>query len=115
MNGQPLANALVSFQPIAKEGEINAAGQGSTGKTNEKGEYILTFSNGKPGAVVGKHRVLISVLEPQVGDSDARPPRGGFPLANKVPERYGLGEKDELSFVVPAGGTDKADFPLTSP
>src|SRR5262249_4395663 len=70
LNNRPLANALVSFQPIAKEGSI-IAGPGSQGKTNEKGEFTLTASTGEPGAVVGKHEVRISLLNQEVGEGDA--------------------------------------------
>src|SRR3954447_16076580 len=56
LNGKRLANASVTFSPIAKEGSIDA-GDGSAGKTNANGEYTLTTSRGVPGAMVGKHRV----------------------------------------------------------
>ena len=115
LDGQPLANATVSFQPVAPKGSIYAGGPGSSGQTNEKGEFKLTLMTGGTGAVVGKHRVLITSLSTKDDDSDARvKPRGGPELVNKVPERYGPGEKDEITFEVPAGGTDKANFPLTS-
>jgi len=113
LNGQPLANATVSFQPIA-EGSVNAPGPGSTGRTNANGEFTLKAADGRPGAWVGKHRVQISMVTEQVADnSDARAPRGGWPQADKVPARYNRDSKEE--FTVPAGGTDKADFALTSP
>jgi hypothetical protein len=112
LNGEPLANATVSFQPIAKRGSIEA-GEGSTGKTNEKGKFILKSSTGKSGAQVGEHQVSISALDPKIGERDERPPRGGWPLVDKVPSRYNA--KSELTFHVPRGGTTKADFELTSP
>jgi hypothetical protein len=112
LNGQPLANATVSFQPIAEAGSVEAA-PGSTGKTNEKGEYSLTASDGKYGAWVGKHRVRISALQEQVGGGDQRPPRGGWPQADKVPRRYNDESKETVQ-VLPSG-TDKADFNLTAP
>jgi hypothetical protein len=112
LNGQPLANASVSFQPIAPEGKVEA-GPGSQGKTNDKGEFTLTMSTGERGAMVGKHRVMISKLNTQVGDSDERAPRGGWPQGDEVPERYNAAT--ELKFDVPSGGTNKADFQLTSP
>jgi hypothetical protein len=111
LDGQPLPGATVSFQPIARSGSIEA-GPGSVGKTNEKGEYTLTGDKGQAGALVGKHRVNITCLQQQAGDGDARPPRGGWPLADKVPARYNT--NSEETFDVPAGGTDKADFRLTS-
>jgi hypothetical protein len=112
LDGKPLVGATVGFQPIAPEGKMDA-GPGSQAKTNNKGEFTLMTALGENGAVVGKHRVMISLLNEQVGDSDARPPRGGWPLADKVPKRYNSESKE--TFDVPAGGTNKADFVLTSP
>jgi hypothetical protein len=111
LNGKPLANATVAFSPIAQPGSIDA-GDGSVGKTNAQGEYTLTTSRGVAGAMVGKHRVRISALAPQVGESDARPPRSGWPLMDKIPARYN-GETTLTFDVVP--GANKADFSLTSP
>src|SRR5262249_53151941 len=71
------ATAPVSSQPIAPPGTLEA-GPGSQARTNDKGEFTLTTSTGKNGAVAGKHQVRISSLTQQVGDSDARPPRGGW-------------------------------------
>jgi hypothetical protein len=113
LNGQPLANATVAFQPVG-EGQTVEMGPGSSGKTNENGEYTLTTATGKKGAVVGKHRVLISTVETN-SEEEQRPQRGKRPAPDKIPRRYRIGEKDELSFVVPPAGTDKADFALTSP
>jgi hypothetical protein len=110
MNGKPLAGATVIFSPIAKEGSIDA-GPGSSGKTNEKGEYTLTSDTGRPGAGVGKHRVSVSLMGPSTGTGDERR-RPGTPV-NQVPVRYN--GKTELTYEVPAGGTGKADFTLTSP
>src|SRR5947209_19745243 len=76
LNGKPLPNAHVMFQPVGKPGSIEA-GEGSAGKTNEKGEFTLTSSTGKNGAMVGTHQVSISASEAQAGDRDTRPPRGG--------------------------------------
>jgi hypothetical protein len=110
MNGKPLAGATVMFSPIAKEGSIDA-GPGSGGKTNEKGEYTLTSDTGRNGALVGKHRVSISLMGQGTSETDERR-RPGTPV-NQVPLRYN--GKTELTYEVPAGGTDKADFTLKSP
>jgi len=111
LNGKPLAGATVTFSPIAVPGSIDA-GDSSIGKTNAQGEYTLTTSRSVAGAMVGKHRVRISLLTQQRGDSDARPPRGGWPVREVVPARYN-GETTLTIDVVP--GTNKADFPLTAP
>ena len=112
LNGKPLAGATVSFQPIAPEGSRDAA-PGSTGKTNENGEYTLVGSNGQTGAWVGKHRVVITLVSAEVGESDARPPRGGWPMKEKIPAKYNDSSKE--TFTVPSGGTTSADFALTGP
>ena len=112
LNGKPLPNATVSFLPIAEQGSIEA-GEASIGKTNEKGEFALRSTTGKNGALVGHHRVSISALDPKIGERDERPPRGGWPLADKVPSRYNAESK--VTFDVPPGGTTKADFELKSP
>src|SRR5437870_753812 len=57
LNGQPLANATVSFQPIPGKGVIDP-GPGSLGKTNDNGDFSLILPTGQLGAVVGRHRVL---------------------------------------------------------
>jgi len=111
LNGKRLANASVTFSPIAKEGSIDA-GDGSAGKTNANGEYTLTTSRGVPGAMVGKHRVRISLMAQQVGTGDERPPRGGWPVKDQIPARYN-GETTLTFDVVP--GPNQADFSLISP
>ena len=111
LNGQPLANASVSFQPVAPGGTVEA-GVGSSGKTGPNGEFTLVSSTGQTGAVVGQHRVRISALEKQAGETDARPPRGGWPMKDKVPAKYN--NKSELTVDVPSGGTPNANFELRS-
>jgi hypothetical protein len=111
LDGKPLANATVSFQPIAEE-ESAIAGVGSTGKTNENGEFALTAATGEKGAVVGKHRVVITKVEEQGGTGDERPPRGGWPQKDKIPSKYNSESKE--TFDVPSGGTTAANFNLTS-
>jgi hypothetical protein len=87
LNGKPLAHAIVTFQPIVEKGGV--APNGSTGKTNDMGEYTLTGSGGELGAVVGKHKVRITAADNQAtGDSDARPSKTAAPPKEKVPENY---------------------------
>src|SRR5262245_7095956 len=104
MDGKPLPNAVVTFIPVAEKGAIDA-GESSTGKTNEKGEFTLKSTTGKNGALVGKHKVSISIQKTKVGESEER-----TRTVELVPNRYN--ENTELSFDVPSGGTSKADFPL---
>jgi len=56
--GQPLVAAEVMFIPQAN-------GAPSGGRTDENGRFELQFSDGRPGAVPGKHGVLISLRGPE--------------------------------------------------
>jgi hypothetical protein len=108
LDGQPLAKATVSFQPVAKPGSLNA-GPASSAKTDTQGHYKLKGIAGQDGALVGEHRVMISLQMNDPNGDDRR--RGGPPQIDKVPARY---NKDtELKFQVTAA-TDKADFELLS-
>jgi hypothetical protein len=110
MNGQPLAGAMISFQPDVDSYED---APGSTGKTNDKGEYTLKAATGESGARVGKHKVMINLWATKPGAKDAPTERGGPPLEDKVPSRYN--DATELIFAVSSSGSSKADFDLKSP
>jgi hypothetical protein len=56
LDGTPLANVVIQFVPAA---EGNKQPPGSSGYTDDKGKYRLACDNGKSGAVVGKHRVMV--------------------------------------------------------
>ncbi len=107
LDGEPLANASVGFEPVRKE-KGTTAGFGSYGQTDAQGRYRLESVHGDDGAVVGKHRVSISTMRAEEG------PNGEIKIVapERVPERYQSG--DALTFVVPEEGTDEADFALTT-
>ena len=108
-NGKPLVGGVVSFQPMHEKGE-NAAAPGSTGKTNDKGEYTLKGVGGENGALVGKHKVRITAAdnEPQ-GDADGRP-KGAAPPREKIPQIYN--SQTTLDATVKSSD-NKVDFNLT--
>ncbi|MBC7352006.1 MAG: carboxypeptidase regulatory-like domain-containing protein [Thermogutta sp.] len=56
LDGQPLANAIVTFTPVA-------GGPASTGVTNSNGEYELACQLGR-GAVVGQHKISVRSQPP---------------------------------------------------
>jgi hypothetical protein len=110
LDGQPLADAYVSFQPL----EGRDPGPGSYGKTDAQGEYTLkVVGKDRDGAVVGKHRVAISLPS---GGTAANPskPLADAPGAPKerLPAKYNI--RSELTCDVPKGGTKAADFVLQS-
>lgn len=102
LDGEPLVNALVSFQPIGAGGN-QEPGPGSYGRTDKEGRFTLRVVDpDQPGAVVGQHQVLISTATSDGGDADRT-------VGERVPRRYRDGE---LQFEVPSGGTTAANFDL---
>src|SRR5438067_2166344 len=84
LDGKPLANATVIFEPISSE---KNPGPGSTAKTDENGQYTMQLMTGRAnGALVGKHKVMITAYP---GGGDA-PSSGANMIAQKclVPDRY---------------------------
>jgi|SRR5262245_22028314 len=112
LNGEPYANAIVSFQPIG-ESKDDDVGRGSSGKTGPDGRYTLIYDGEKPGAVVGKHRVRIFTdlgaggqAKNDLSESDPnwKPTR----LSEPIPVEWH--DQSTKEFTVPSGGTDTADF-----
>jgi len=100
LDGLPLENAFVQFEPLAGNSP-------SGGLTDASGHYTLTYSRDVSGAEIGDHRVLITTQNG--GDPDANPP---VPRTReKLPNKYH--KKSELKATVQAGA-NKFDFPLES-
>jgi hypothetical protein len=95
-----LAGADVIFRPDSRELH---PGPASHGKTDAGGRFTLRTVDGHEGAVVGPHKVRISapVKAPGAGP-DA-------PSANRLPAKYS-GDNTVLTFTVPEGGTNEANF-----
>jgi hypothetical protein len=109
LDGKPLANATVSFQPISSGKDVNP-GLGSLGRTDDYGRYKLAIvGEGTGGALVGKHRVEISRHV-----KDATDPQSDriYGVKSLIPAIYNT--KSELTFEVPSGGTTEANFELFS-
>jgi hypothetical protein len=104
LDGVPLPDAVVEFLPDPDKG---TAGPRSAATTDEQGRFRLTCDDGREGAVVGFHRVLIR-------DARAFPPPRARPgavtatPASRVPERYGKVTDTPLSLEV------KADSPTVT-
>jgi hypothetical protein len=67
VGGEPMAGLTVLFQP--------ETGRPATGTTNAAGEFTLTTFNLNDGALVGKHKVAISLDTSSAGP----PPQPGTP------------------------------------
>jgi hypothetical protein len=107
LNGQPLANAAITFQPEATEGNNNP-GPGSGAFTDSEGRYTLKVVGTETrGAVVGKHKVRITLVA-DADSADDKPKR-----VKQLPARYNA--KTTLVYEVTASGSSTVDFPLTTP
>ena len=108
LDGQPLAGGIVNFQPIVLGSEANA-GPGSTARTGTDGRFTLATIRGKQGAVVGDHIVKIYSFN---AETATRSETGTTLERERVPSRYNY--TSDLTFNVPAAGTEQADFRLTT-
>src|SRR5262249_39814113 len=111
LNNKPLANAHVHFAPMGARDRD--PGPTSQGKTDENGYFTLRVDYPtQPGAVVGRCRVYITRPDTDLSgkpQADA----GGKKAKELLPARYN--QETTLTFEVPPGGTDQANFDLTSP
>jgi hypothetical protein len=112
LDGAPLADAVVTFQPKAVGGNMYP-GQSSQGKTDQNGRYSLEIIGTGSGAILGPNRVQISAFLTGKGGDPASDRPGAQTLPkNRVPAKYN--EQSTLEFDVPPGGTSSADFKLTT-
>lgn len=110
LDGKPLAKGSIVFQPMAGADGL-AAGRGSSAYCDDDGHYELKSVEGTFGAVVGSHRVRIYGPKLQRSSADDSGGTRGQ-MAEIVPQKYNL--RTELTFDVPGGGTDQANFDLTT-
>jgi hypothetical protein len=115
LDGKPYPDAVVSFQPIGTPEEPNP-GRGSSAYTDENGRFVLVHDSGRKGAVVGKHRVRIMtkgndvvVLNEETGSEDGAPVNR---RVDPIPAEWNA--LSNVEFEVPPGGTDQANFDITS-
>lgn len=110
LDGKPLAGGSVVVQPVAPPGSV-IAGKGSVAFCDADGHYQLETIDGKPGAVIGEHRVRIygpRKQKPTAVDGDTRSAATG----EIVPKKYN--HNSELMLTVTAAGKSDADFNLIS-
>lgn len=88
LDGQPLADANVSFAPT--EG-----GRTSTAVTQSDGTYELNYNTKDKGAKVGKHAIRVSTFVQGGDEKDS--PKG---VPEKVPKKY---DKEPITKDVAAG------------
>lgn len=108
--GEPLVNATVSFEPQGGQDKA-VVGPGSIGETDEAGRYALETFRDEYGAVVGRHTVRISTYKSRFKDIRNSDEIEVVSIEH-VPWHYN--RNTELTFEVPASGTEEANFALTA-
>ncbi len=121
MDGKPLANAIVVFAP--------EKGNPSTDQTDTNGNYEPTYNKNAKGAVLGKHKVSITMGEPPaaevdpdadisqaaaetgIGFEEEANPNGKAAKKDPIPAKYNT--QTELTADVKAGA-NTFDFKLDS-
>ena len=63
-NGQPVADAVVSFTPQAIAANGGQPGKSASGRTDASGTFTLSTYQIGDGAIVGSHQVTISSEDP---------------------------------------------------
>ncbi len=117
LDGEPLAGAAVNFLPFAGD-HTEEAGPPSAGITDDQGVFRLTVADGREGAVVGKHRVMIFSQNIEASDDGGSEDEEGpsddvyGDSQELVPARYNVAS--ELIYEVLAEGASDANFDLTS-
>jgi hypothetical protein len=110
LNGKPTAGIAVSFQPVAKDGNM-APGPSAFGVTGPDGRFSAKIvGEERSGATVGKNQVrFCAYIDPadilEDGSVKKKP-------SVKVPARYW--SESAMEFDVPPKGTSSADFELKS-
>ena len=61
--GKPVTNAWIDFMP---EG-----GRMSSGQTDDQGRFKLAYDSKKPGAIIGKHKVILRPRPVTVAEQEA--------------------------------------------
>ena len=107
VDGVPATAGNIFFLPDEAKG---TKGPASTGIINAKGEYTMTSSGERAGAIVGTHKVQI--VCPSAGSSVGT--TGTPPPPCNVPKKYEMADTSGLTADIKAGEKNKVDFNLTS-
>ena len=102
MDGKPLANATVVFTP--------ENGRPAGAKTDENGNYVLNFSEGRRGAIPGPNTIYITTIRDPEQDENGKVIVPGS--KEIVPMEYNAASK--LTFNVEPKKKNIANFELKS-
>ena len=117
VDGQPLAAGTIHFFPDESQG---TSGPMSTGALQSDGSYTLHGPGRHAGAIVGNHRVYLTLPLPDLGPTPVvvdgevvvqGPPRGGAAgMAAKIPKKYLQPDTSDWSATISQGKANVFDF-----
>jgi len=123
VDGKPESGIKLYFSPMAVENNVDS-GPHSTGITDESGGFVLENRYGDAGAVVGKHRVVLSYADPSAARKTLTTPEAEEVrkqlLAVMKGRNIKVNKKDEkptpviVEITVPSDGTDTLKIELSS-
>jgi len=110
VDGKPFAGARINTQPVAVDIKNPNPGPGSFGTTDQDGRYTLELAtHPEPGAVVGTHRVTIT-LEADAFSEDPTDDRYQGP-STRLPPWF---TDESITIEVPQGGSDSWSLELST-
>ena len=120
VDGKPEGGIKLYFSPIAVENNNNA-GPYSTGITDDNGGFVLEDRHGNPGAVVGKHRAVVSYADAASGKvlttpeaEQARNDRLKMQRARNIKGREEEVKPVVVEVTIPSGGTETLKIEVSS-
>jgi hypothetical protein len=118
IDGVPYDKGVVSFQPKGTKENPNP-GRGSSAYTDAQGRFEMACDMDRDGAVVGTHLVRIMTkggnvlnFDPAIGSPDQVPANMRNFVSDPIPAEWNA--TSVVEFTVPPGGTDQANFDITS-
>lgn len=110
LDGAPLGQADIMFFP-------DSGARASAGTTDENGKYKLQYTRRYEGAVVGNHKVTISIVDQgddgRYDDPGGKKNGGAKTRPKTLPRKYTDRDKTELSKTVESG-SNTINFELKS-
>lgn len=107
LDGAPAKGGNIFFTPDESKG---TKGPASLGVINDKGEFTLSSSGGRGGAVVGHHKV--NIVCPQAGSSEGA--TGSGPPPCNIPKKYESPDSSDLVAEIKAGQPNEVTLQLSS-
>ena len=87
-NGQPVKDVTITFSPVPESEKDKEPGKPGTGHTDAEGNFVLSTFKEYDGALIGKHRIQISIdeanptrcVKSKTIEVEVKPGQNNFPI-----------------------------------